>query len=443
MDDTIQIDLRNKNIHTKLLQNRRGNRFNMTSPIKSREMVKIEEALEMLYGSIKMNILDSEILPIKSSLNRVLVCDIKAKYDLPQNNQSAVDGYAVSAIDTFNASPSNPILLRLKSGAVNLEFTITSGEAIYVPTGAPIPRGADAVVMVEYTDAIQLGMIQICKSVPPGENVSWKGEDVKQGEPILKKGMKLKPQDIGMLGALRIRSVEVFKKPKIGILSTGNELTSLDSNNQEGKIVEINSLVLAAMTIDIGAEPVLLGLVKDEYEHLREKISKSLEKIDILIVTGGTSTGLFDFTVKAIDSLGDPGVIVHGVAIKPGRPTALASINNKPIISLSGYPVAAMIGFYVFARPLIAKMLGATYEVEPWVQARVTRRIVSNVGMRSFVRVKVSDVNGKYVAEPVRTTGSGILSSMIEANGLLIIPEDIEGIDENQEVDIILFRPIQ
>jgi molybdopterin molybdotransferase len=184
-------------------------------------------------------------------------------------------------------------------------------------------------------------------------------------------------------------------------------------------------------------------LVEDEYENLREKISKSLEKIDILIVTGGTSVGLFDFTVKAIDSLGDPGVIVHGVAIKPGRPTALASIDNKPIISLSGYPVAAMIGFYVFARPLIAKMLSTTYEVEPWIRAKVTKRIVSNVGMRSFVRVKVSNVNGKYIAEPVRTTGSGILSSMIQANGLLIIPEDIEGIDEDQEVDIILFRPIQ
>jgi len=145
--------------------------------------------------------------------------------------------------------------------------------------------------MVEYTDPIPPGMIQICKSVPPGEDVSWKGEDVKQGEPILKKGMKLKPQDLGMLGALKIRSVEVFKKPKIGILSTGSELTSLDSN-QEGKIVEINSLVLAAMTIDIGAEPVLLGLVEDEYEHIREKIRESLETIDILIVTGGTSAGL-------------------------------------------------------------------------------------------------------------------------------------------------------
>jgi molybdopterin molybdotransferase len=279
-------------------------------------MVKIDEALEMLYGSIRMNILDSEILPIKNSLNRVLVCDIKAKYDLPQKNQSAVDGYAVSAIDTFNASPSNPILLRLKSRTTNLEFTITSGETTYVPTGAPIPKGSDAVVMVEYTDAIQPGMIQICKSVPPGEDVSWKGEDVKQGEPILRKGMKLKPQDIGMLGALRIRSVEVFKKPKIGILSTGNELTSLDSNNQEGKVIEINSLVLAAMTIDIGGEPVLLGLVEDEYEHIREKISESLEKIDILIVTGGTSAGLFDFTVKVIDSLGDPGLVCQDILLQ-------------------------------------------------------------------------------------------------------------------------------
>ncbi|WP_455369142.1 molybdopterin molybdotransferase MoeA [[Eubacterium] cellulosolvens] len=415
----------------------------MPSPLKSREIIKIDEALEILYRSIKVNILDSEILAIKNSLDRVLACDIIAKYDLPKNNQSAVDGYAVSAKDTFSASPSNPILLQLKSKSVNSDFNIRSGEAIYVSTGAQIPNGSDAVVMVEYADVIHPDIIQICKSVPPGEDVSWKGEDIRQGETILKKGMKVKPQDLGMLAALKIRSIEVFEKPKVGILSTGSELTSLDSNDYEGKIVDINSLVLEAMTIEIGAEPILLGLVEDDYENLRNKIGKSLEKIDLLIVTGGTSKGLFDFTVKAIDSLGKPGVLVHGVAMKPGRPTALASIDGKPIINLSGYPVAAMIGFYVFVRPLIAKILGSTYELESRVRARVTRRIASNIGMRSFVRVKVSNSDGKYIADPVRTTGSGILSSMIYANGLLIIPEDVEGIDEDQEVDVILFRPIQ
>jgi molybdopterin molybdotransferase len=415
----------------------------MPSPTKSHGMRKIDDALEMFYRSIKMDILDTENLTIKNSLDRVLACDIIAGYDVPQTNQSAVDGYAVSAEDTFSASPSNPILLRLKTKSTNSDFTIRSGEAIYVPTGAKMPNGSDAVVMVEYADVIQPDIIQICKSVPPGEDVSWKGEDVREGEPILKIGMKVKPQDLGMLAALKIRSVEVFKKPKVGILSTGNELTPLDSNNNDDKTIDINSHVLEAMTIKIGAEPILLGLVEDDYENLRNKISESLEKIDLLIVTGGTSKGIFDFTVKAIDSLGKPGVIVHGVAMKPGRPTALASISGKPIINLSGYPVAAMIGFYVFVRPLIAQMLGSTYELEPMVRAKVTRRIASNVGIRSFVRVKVSNIDGEYIAEPVRTTGSGILSSMIYANGLLVIPEDIEGIDENQEADIILFRPIQ
>jgi molybdopterin molybdotransferase len=414
----------------------------MSSPTKSCKMIKIDEALQMFYRSIKLNILDTENLTNKNSLGRVLACDIIARYDLPQTNQSAVDGYAVCAKDTFNASPINPILLRLKSKLSNSDFTVGSGEAVYVTTGAQIPNGSDAVVMVEYSDVIQSDIVQISKSVPPGEDVSWKGEDVRKGEIILKKGMKVKPQDVGMLAALKIKSVEVFKKPKVGILSTGSELTSLDSNNHEGKIIDINSHVLEAMTTEIGAEPTILGLVEDDYENLRNKISESLEKIDLLIVTGGTSKGLFDFTVKAIDSLGKPGVIVHGVAMKPGRPTALASIDGKPIINLSGYPVAAMIGFYVFVRPLIAQMLSSTYEVEPKVRAKVTRRIASNIGMRSFVRVKVSNIDGEYIAEPVRTTGSGILSSMIHANGLLIIPEDIEGIDEKQEVDVILFRPI-
>jgi molybdenum cofactor synthesis domain-containing protein len=196
------------------------------------------------------------------------------------------------------------------------------------------------------------------------------------------------------------------------------------------------------MIIECGGRPLPMGIVKDEFHEIRSRISEGLVKNDLLILSGGTSEGKADLTVKVIDSLGKPGVVVHGIAMRPGRPTALASIKGKPVISLSGYPVAAMMGFYLFAKPLLAKMLRTTDPLEPEIRARVTRRIASAPGLRSFVRVAVSKSGDDYIADPVRTTGSGILSSMIKANGLIVIPEDVEGVDENDEVDVKLFRPI-
>jgi molybdopterin molybdotransferase len=278
--------------------------------------------------------------------------------------------------------------------------------------------------------------------VAPRDDVSWKGEDVRKGESIYSEGTRLKPQDLGMLAALHIPTFEVYKKPLIGILSTGSELIPLESERRNGKIVDVNSIVLSALVCESGCMPLRLGCVKDDFQAIRLKIKEGLEKSNLLLVSGGTSEGQTDLTVKAIDSLGKPGVVVHGVAMRPGRPTALASIEGKPIINLSGYPVAAMMGFYVFGRPLLKKLLGTKDDPVPKIRARVTRRIPSGSGLRNFVRVVVSRIEDKYVADPVRATGSGIISSMVKANGLVIIPEEVEGIDENEEVDVVLFNPI-
>ncbi len=402
----------------------------------------IEEAGRLFHESLQLTRRETDLLPIQDCIDRVLAFDSIATDDIPNVDQSAVDGYALQARDTFGASSASPILLGLRSKTTGSQLTLSSGETAYVHTGAPLPRGADAVVMIEFTERVGPDTVEVYKAVAPGEDVSWKGEDVRKGEVVLREGTRLRPQDLGMLAALGLSSIQVYRKPLVGIISTGSELAPLGGKKTLGQVIDVNSIILSAMAIECGGRPLPMGIVKDEFHEIKSRISEGLVKSDFLILSGGTSEGKADLTVKVIDSLGKPGVVVHGIAMRPGRPTALASIQGKPVISLSGYPVAAMMGFYLFAKPLLAKMLRTKDPLEPEVRAKVTRRITSAPGLRSFVRVAVSKSGDDYVADPVRTTGSGILSSMIRANGLIVIPEDVEGVDENDEVNVRLFRPI-
>ncbi|MBS7651032.1 MAG: molybdopterin molybdotransferase MoeA [Candidatus Bathyarchaeia archaeon] len=411
--------------------------------VKDRRVMRIEEALKVFYRSINLARLDVETLPLKGALDRVTASDIAAPVDIPQFNLSAVDGYAVLASDTFGASPANPVILKIKEPRDGVYLSLRSGEAAYVSTGSPIPAGSDAVVMLEYTKKIEQDIIEVYKAVSPGEDVSWRGEDVRKGETVLREGVRLKPQDLGMLASMGFTSVNVYRRPVVGIISTGSELVPLGSERRFGRVIDVNSIILSAMTIDYGGEPLPLGIVEDDFEKLRSKIRIGLAKSDILVLTGGTSVGKADLTVGAIDSFGPPGIVVHGVAMRPGRPTALASIESKPVINLSGYPVAAMIGFYVFGKDLISRMLRTVDEPEPHVFAKVTRRIPSPPGIRSYVRVNVLRRGSDLIAEPVRSTGSGIISSMVRANGLLVIPEDVEGVDEGEVVEVVLMRSIR
>jgi molybdopterin molybdotransferase len=405
-------------------------------------VTRIEEAARLFYESLQLTRRETDLLPIQDCMDSVLAFDLIATDDIPNADKSAVDGYALQARDTFSASSISPTLLGLRSKILGSQLIVGRGEAVYVHTGAPLPRGSDAVVMIEFTEKVGPDTIEVYKAVAPGEDVSWKGEDVRKGEVVLREGTRLRPQDLGMLAALGLPSVQVYRKPLVGIISTGSELVSLNSEKRLDRVVDVNSIILSAMVAGCGGRSLPMGIVKDEFHEIKSRISEGLEKSDLLILSGGTSEGLADLTVKAIDSLGKPGVVVHGIAMRPGRPTALACLQGKPVISLSGYPVAAMMGFYLFVKPLLAKMLRTTDPLEPEVRARVTRRIASAPGLRSFVRVAVSKSGDDYIADPVRTTGSGILSSMIKANGLIVIPEDVEGVDENDEVDVKLFGPI-
>jgi molybdopterin molybdotransferase len=394
----------------------------------------IEEALQLFFNNLKIENPKTIVVPVYEALNRVLAEDVIAREDLPRFDRSAVDGYAVKAEDTIEASQFKPKILRITA-----EDEICNGQAKHVWTGNPIPKGANAVVMLENTKRID-EKIEVWTSVTPGENISKKGEDVSKEEIALKAGTRLKPQHLGLLAALGIAEVNVFEKPKIAILATGNELVEISEKPKEDQIFEVNRLVLSSLCHELGAEPINLGIAKDDADEIFKKIKTGLEKADTVITTGGTSVGVSDLVPEAVNRIGKPGVIVHGVAMRPAMPTALAMVNGKPIIILSGNPVAAIIGFEVFMRPLICRMLGLKLEERrPLVKAKMTRRISTFLGRKTFVRVHVFQRNEEFFAEPISARGSGIISTMTKANGYIIVPENREGLEEGENVSVHLF----
>jgi molybdopterin molybdotransferase len=313
---------------------------------------------------------------------------------------------------------------------------------VFVYTGSKIPQGADAVIMIEYTNKAYSDKIEVYSSVAPGQNISKIGEDVKENELILKKGIKLKFQDLGMLAAMGFSHIDVLRKPRVAILSTGNELVPVEESERTTREIDVNRITISTMCLDIGTEIIDLGIARDDFEEIKSKIEKGLRAGDIVIVTGGTSVGNTDLTAEAINSIGKPGMIVHGISLKPGKPTGLAIVNDKIIISLSGYPIAAIVGFEALVKPILTRFQGSYEMPVPKIKAKMVRRVASTLGERNYVRVRVETSDGDFVASPVRMKGSGILSSMIRANGFLIIPEDREGVDEGEEVEIQLFRPL-
>ena len=362
----------------------------------------------------------------------------------PAGDKAAMDGYAVVAEDTFGASQTNPSLLRMigesKIGETP-RILLHRGETAAIATGAPVPQGANVVVMIENTKRLDTGYVEVYSAVAPGENVSQVGEDVRQGTVVLEIGRKLKPPDLGLLVALSRRSVRVVRKPRVGVLSTGNELSAGKSSG--GKIVDVNRPTLMAMVEECGGMPVDLGIAKDDPKQISQKVTQGLTSADLVLVTAGTSVGKGDLVPDVINALGKPGMLVHGIAMRPSLPTGLAVVNGKPVVSLPGLPVSAMFAFSTFVQPLILKMLGAEPDPQAKIRARTTKRIVGVPGFRTFIRVRVKEEDGKLVAEPLRTPGSGVLTTLTRANGIVVVPENVEGFDEGAEIEVQLFRPVE
>jgi molybdopterin molybdotransferase len=398
------------------------------------KLTNVDDALQSFLAQLKPKRLGSEQVPLNEAVARITAEDIRAKYNLPRFDRSAVDGYALQAKDTFGVSTFNPKVFKLTDGKVH------ENKAKELWTGNPVPEGADAVVMLEYTKKFE-DKVEVGKAVTPGRNVSKRGEDVAKGNVAVETGIRLNPHHLGLLVALGETHVPVVRKPKVAILATGNELVEMGQELEHGNIVETNRLMFSNLCIELGAEPLNLGLAKDDLEKISTKIKEGLKQADAVITTGGTSVGYPDLVPLAVNKLGKPGIVVHGVAIRPGMPTALAILDRKPVFVLSGNPVAATVGFEVFARPTLLKLLGID-EARPAVVAKLTRRVSGVLGRRSFLRVRVFEKDGCFFAEPVRVTGSGVITTMTKANGYVIISEDREGVDEGESVRVHLFSSI-
>ena len=366
-----------------------------------------------------------------SALNRVTTESLVAPTDLPRFDRSAVDGYAVRAKDTVGASQPKPRVLRLVDGDA-----VKSGEAGQIWTGNTVPEGTDAVVMLENTRRLK-GKVEVWVQVTPGENVSERGEDVKKGKTAIKAGVYLRPWHLGLLAALGITELDVVKKPKVALMSSGNELVEPGQRPKKGQLFDANKVMLSSLCSELGAEPLDLGIARDDPGDIESRLRRGLEEGDAVVTSGGTSVGGMDLLPEVVNRMGQPGVIVHGVAMRPGMPTALAVVKEKPVLILPGNPVAVMFGFEVFGRPLIGRLMGVGQALQRLeLRAEVTRRVTTALGRKNFVRVNVLERDGRLFAAPISAKGSSMISTLTRANGYVVVPEDREGLEAGEMVPV-------
>jgi molybdopterin molybdotransferase len=399
-----------------------------------------DQALQTWFEMLQIGKPKVTAVSLQEALGRVLAEDLVAQEALPRFDKSAMDGYAVKSADLVGASQSKPVVLQLTQAQTDL---VDARQAKQVWTGNPIPRGADAVVMLENTQKHGVEL-EVWSQLTPGTNISKIGEDIKNGDLVVKAGTRLNPYHLGIAAALGKTQLKVSQKLKIAIIATGNEITEVGTERASNQIYDSNKTMVAAMCYELGAEPTDLGIAKDNTDEIAEKIQGALKIYDAIITTGGTSVGGLDLVPDAVNKLGKPGVIVHGVALRPAMPTAVGMLEGKPVLILSGNPVAAVIGFEVFGRPLICKMLGmGKEESRPIVKAVLVRRITSALGRKTYVRVRVFLKDNELVAEPVSAKGSGSISTMTQSNGYVIVPENREGISEGEAVFIHMFSSVE
>jgi molybdopterin molybdotransferase len=411
-------------------------------------LVEVDEALAVVKNNISLEPPEVEFVPLEEAVGRITGRDILASSDVPSFDRSAVDGYAVRASTTTSATSTNPTELEVlgtsHAGSTPGDIMLTeNGKAIELFTGSPLPRNADAVVMVEFCKR-NGKIVNVTKPVAPWQNVSRKGEDFQSGEIVVPRGKQLHGWHIGALASLNLPHVPVYRKLRMAILSTVNELREPGQELRPGQVVNSTKPMLKSIIKQRGFEAIDLGTVPDEPLEIRNALTRGLASADIIITTGGSSLGEKDLVPDVINEMGKPGLLIHGVRMRPGKPTGIAVVQGKPVFVLSGYPVAALVAFEVFVEPISDMILGVKRPPQAKILGHLTRRVTTPVGVRSYVRVKVThEPNGSFKVDPLRLTGSGILSSMTKANGILIIPEGTEGFDEEEQVEVILIDAIE
>jgi len=408
-----------------------------------RKLMSFDGAKAAINNHFKPAQLGEEDVALLEAYNRVLKENIVSNLDIPPFNRSTVDGYAVNSEDTFGADENQPASLKV-SGVVNVgeqpKVVLAKGEAAEIVTGAPIPEGADAVVMVEDTERTN-GDLQVFSSVTKNENIMKKGTDIKNGETVLRAGQVLGSTEIGVLAALGLTKAKVYKLPMVAVLSTGGEVTEPGKALPPGKIYDINAYSISTAVIESGGKPIYFGVVPDDKAALTKTLQCALASADMVITSGGVSVGPKDFTPQIVDSLGKPGLIVYGIAVKPGKPTTVGFVDDKPVFSLPGHPTSALLIFYLLVRPILQRLSGRTVSEIKSIRAFAGARMFSAKGRRTYVMVRLSlDENGKLFAEPVETGASGAITTLAKADGFVEVPENQQFIDVDEEVLVKLFK---
>ncbi len=377
----------------------------------------------------------AERAPLDAACSRVLFSPVISGEYVPAFDRSTVDGYAVRAADTFGCSDALPALLRLEGKvAMGAEcgVSVSPGACVEIPTGGALPRGADAVVMLEYTEDYGDGTIGVCHPAAPGMNLIFRGDDVRPGQTVLPAGRRLMPQDIGVLAAMGVSTVEVCRPLTVGVISTGDELVRVEEEPGAGQVRDVNSAVLQALVERAGARALRFGIVRDDEALLQSTLDAALERCDMVLISGGSSVGEKDATERLLAEKGE--LLFHGIAIKPGKPTILARLGDKPVFGLPGHPAAAMLIARMFVLPLLSRLAGCD-ESEYALTATLTEPVAANHGRAQVVGVGLTERDGALYAAPIHGK-SGLIAALAGSNGYFLIPRDKEGVARGETVRV-------
>ena len=407
------------------------------------QVVTTDDARQRLAGFAPVA---TETIATSKGLGRVLADDLTAPIDLPHFARANMDGYAVRAAETFGASASIPAYLKIvgtiEMGADASKRTLRPGECVRIATGGMLPPDADAVVMIEHTDEVGDGTVEIHRGVSPGEHVLQIGDDVIRGAPIFQRGRRLRAHDLGALTGLGLTKIAVFKRPRVGLLSSGDEIVAPDKTPRPGQVRNINEYALVAMASEAGGLVTDYGVVPDRADALRKTLAQALARNDVVLISGGSSVGTKDITLDVIASFPKSEIIFHGIAVAPGKPTILARALDKPVLGLPGHPVSALVIFELFGAPLL-RMIGGeeasrVFFARNAVHARLAENVASQPGREDHVRVRLVREDGALVARPLPGK-SGAIFNLAHADGLVRIDASAEGLEAGTEVEVVLF----
>lgn len=408
--------------------------------IHMKEFFNVETIDAVLSHVSSFHPVGTETTSLAECLGRVIAKDIYTDVDIPDFDRSTVDGYAVAAASTFGASEASPAYLdvcgQIPMG-IQPDFTVGPGQAARIATGGMMPRGTDSVVMVEHIDSLDDTTIEVYRSVAPGQHVIEKGEDIRHTQPALSAGTRIRPQEAGLLAACGCTDISVFRRPMVGILSTGDEVVPPDRIPVMGQIRDVNTQTLSGQVLAAGGVPISLGIVKDNRDDLLKKYRNALSLTDMILISGGSSVGARDFTVEVLDDLPDTKILVHGISIRPGKPTILARCGDKAFWGLPGHAASAMVVFAVVVRPFLDRICGLSVNSQSIsIQATLSRNLASALGRVDYVRVKLVEIEGGLIAEPILGK-SGLINTMVQADGLVAIDMNTEGLEQGALVRVM------